>query len=146
MRRYGARPDPDRRYTARPGAYAILPRGGRVLVTLQSGPEPELQLPGGGIDPGESAISALHREVEEETGWAIAAPRRVGMFRRFAYLPEYDLHAEKICHVFVARPLLQRGPPTEPGHCALWMPPAAAVTRLANPGDAALLRQVMGRR
>ncbi len=83
MRRYGDSPDPARRYETRHGVYAILPRDGALLLTHQSEPEPEFQLPGGGIDPGESPLRALHREVFEETGWAIAAPRRIAVFRRF---------------------------------------------------------------
>ena len=81
MRRYGEPVRADRRYLPRPGVYAILPREGCVLVTEQADPGPELQLPGGGIDPGESPHAALHREVYEETGWRIAAPRRLGAYR-----------------------------------------------------------------
>ena len=97
IRRFGDAPEPGRRYVLRRGVYAVLPLGGDLLLTLQSQPHPDLQLPGGGIDPGESPIAALHREVIEETGWRIADPRRIGAFRRFAYMPEYDLWAEKLC-------------------------------------------------
>jgi 8-oxo-dGTP diphosphatase len=113
----------------------LLPRDGKLLLTLQAEPGPELQLPGGGIDPGESPITALAREVFEETGWKIAAPRRVGVFRRFTYMPEYDLWAEKICQIYVARPVLRLGPPTEPGHQALWLPVQRAARTLGNSGD-----------
>lgn len=82
---------PGMRYTQRPGAYAVLLRGRDVLLTHQAAPIPEFQLPGGGIDPGESPLAALYREVMEETGWRIARPRRLGAFRRFTYMPEYDL-------------------------------------------------------
>ncbi len=79
--RYG--PPPGRQnYRLRPGAYAVLIRGDRVLLTFQHQPTPEFQLPGGGIDPGESPLAALHREVLEETGWTIATPRRLGAYRR----------------------------------------------------------------
>ena len=123
----------------RRGAYAILPRDGRLLVTHQAEPEPEFQLPGGGIDPGESPLVALHREVFEETGWRIAAPRRFGAFRRFTYMPEYDLWAEKLCILYVARPVRPLGPPSEPGHEAHWLAPEVAQEALGNPGDRALL-------
>ena len=76
--RYGSPPESGRRYTRRAGAYAVLWRDGRVLLTHQDQPWPEYQLPGGGIDPGESPLRALHREVQEETGWRIARPRRPG--------------------------------------------------------------------
>jgi 8-oxo-dGTP diphosphatase len=128
----------------RPGAYAILPLGDGLLLTRQSEPEPEIQLPGGGIDPGESPIAALHREVFEETGWTIAAPRRLGAFRRFAYMPEYDLWAEKICTIYLARPVRRVGPPSEPGHIALHLPWELAVEELDNPGDRHFVAGLMG--
>jgi len=127
----------------RPGAYAVLARGRSVLVTHQQAPIPELQLPGGGIDPGESPLTALHREVFEETGWRITRARRIGAFRRFTYMPEYDLWAEKVCLIYRAWPTLCYGPPTEVGHRAFWMSCDIAAQKLANPGDRAFMRQAL---
>ncbi len=138
IRRYG-KPAQNRRYTMRPGAYAILLHRNELLLTHQQDPEPEFQLPGGGIDPGESPISALHREVFEETGWRIAAPRRIGAYRRFVYMPEYDLWAEKLCHIFMARPVRTHGPPQEPGHTAVWATPVLATKILADEGGRAFV-------
>lgn len=141
-RRYGERIDLARRYRARPGVYAVLVRGGDVLLTHQMEPEPEFQLPGGGIDPGESPLRALHREVWEETGWRIGALRRLGMYRRFTYMPEYDLWAEKLCHIYLARPAYALGPPVEAGHSALWVPLADAAGVLSNTGDSDFVRRL----
>lgn len=141
IRRFGFSRDATRVYTPRPGAYAILPRGGQVLLTVQMGDEPDVQLPGGGIDPGETSVTALHREVYEETGWRISAPRKLGVFRRFVFMPEYDLWAEKICHVFVARPTRRLGPPIEPDHQAIWANPTAAARILGNAGDRHFVRR-----
>lgn len=138
MRRYGEPVRRDQAYVARPGVYALLPRNGSVLLTFQAEPLPELQLPGGGIDPGETPLAALHREVLEETGWRIAAPRRIGAYRRFTYMPEYALWAEKICVVYVARPVRRQSAPVEPGHLAVWTPRDDAAHLLASSGDAAL--------
>lgn len=135
IRRFGETPRAGQSYRRRPGAYAILLRGADMLVTHQADPWPEFQLPGGGIDPGESPLAALHREVFEETGWSIAAPRRIGTFRRFTYMPEYDLWAEKLCMIYLARPVRRIGPPSEAGHTALWMPPGVAADKLGNAGD-----------
>lgn len=140
IRRYGGAVVAGQKYRMRRGAYAILLSGRDLLLTHQSGPEPEFQLPGGGIDPDESPIPALHREVYEETGWAIAAPRRLGAFRRFTYMPEYDLWAEKLCSIYLARPVIRRGPPPEAGHLAIWMPIEDAQHELGNPGDRAFVR------
>jgi 8-oxo-dGTP diphosphatase len=142
IRRFGAARASGRRYRQRPGVYALLPASGRLLVTVQADPGPELQLPGGGIDPGESPLAALHREVYEETGWHIARPRRVGAFRRFTFMPEYDIHAEKICLIYVARPVRRMGPPTEPGHSALWITAADAAESLGNAGDRHFARRL----
>lgn len=145
IRRYGERVRRDVRYRHRPSAYAVLPRGGRLLVTFQHAPEPEFQLPGGGVDPGESPVRALHREVREETGWTIARPVRLGAYRRFVYMPEYDRWAEKVGSVWLARPARRLGPPSEPGHTAVWLSPGVALERLANPGERDFLRRVLAR-
>jgi 8-oxo-dGTP diphosphatase len=135
IRRFDQPPETGRRYTRRPGVYAILWRDGSVLLTHQQDPWPEYQLPGGGIDRGEQPLTALHREVREETGWSIRVDRRLGAFRRFTYMPEYDLWAEKVCTIYLALPVRRLGPPSEPGHSAHWMNPAQAARMLGNPGD-----------
>lgn len=145
IRRFGDARETGRRYRLRPGAYAVLLQGSRVLVTHQSAPLAEFQLPGGGIDPGESALRALHREVREETGWRIAGARRLGAFRRFTYMPEYDLWAEKLCIIYAARPVRPLGPPQEPGHSAHWLPGPQAAALLGNPGDRHFLRLALRR-
>ena len=141
--RYG-RPPKRRCYRRRPGVYAILPRSGRVLLTHQLEPLPEFQLPGGGIDPGEQPITALVREVLEETGWSIARPRRLGAYRRFTYMPEYDLWAEKLCHIYLAHPARRIAPPSEPGHAEVWMDADLAVAHLASDGDRRVLASFLG--
>jgi len=144
IRRYGEPLKPGQRYRRRPGVYAVLLRGDSVLTTFQQAPVPEFQLPGGGIDAGEQPVAALHREVIEETGWKIDVIRRIGAFRRFTYMPEYDLWAEKLCAVYLARPVLRLGPPSEAGHTAVWLPVNEAVARLGNPGDRAMLASLTG--
>ena len=139
MRRYGESKILGQVYKPRPGAYAVLPRDGQVLLTYQAGIHHEFQLPGGGIDPGESPLAALHREVFEETGWRIAAPRFLGAFRRFVFMPEYDLWAEKICHIYSARPVRKLAEPPEADHSVHWASPEQAALSLGNPGDRAFL-------
>jgi 8-oxo-dGTP diphosphatase len=139
-RRFGRPPEPGRRYTARPGAYAIIETGDGILATFQEAPRPELQLPGGGIDPGESPLVALAREVMEETGYSLHRPRRLGMFHRFTYMPEYDLFAQKQCHIYIARLGRRLGAPVEPGHSAVFLTWDVAMERLAVSGDRHFVR------
>ncbi len=142
--RHGEPPRNGQRYVLRPGVYAILPRDGQLLLTHQRTPWPEVQLPGGGIDPGEQPLPALYREVMEETGWHIARPRRLGAFRRFTYMPDYDLWAEKLCIIYLAHPVRAHCPPIEEGHTALWLPPPDAAQALGNPGDRDFVRRCFG--
>lgn len=135
IRRVGPVPDAHRRYILRPGVYAILPINGQVLLTVQTGDVPDIQLPGGGIDQGEHPLPALHREVMEETGWRISAPRRLGAFRRFVFMPDYGIWAEKLCHVYVARPAYRVCDPTEENHRTLFLPANKAQDFLGNDGD-----------
>ena len=133
------------RYTPRPGVYAILVRGREILLTHQADPIPEIQLPGGGVDPGEQPLAALHREVLEETGWRIGNPRRFAAYRRFTYMPEYGIWAEKICTIYLARPTRRIGPPSEPGHDPVWTAARDAARLLASRADAAVLDRLLRR-
>lgn len=142
MRRYGEAVRSGQSYRRRPGIYAILLRGNEVLLTHQKAPVPEFQLPGGGIDRGESPLPALHREVFEETGWRIGSVRRLGVYQRYTYMPEYDLWAEKLCTVCLARPVRRLGPPVEDGHSAVWMPLALARGAVGSAGDRAFLERL----
>jgi 8-oxo-dGTP diphosphatase len=142
--RVGHAPDARRSYRLRAGAYAILPLAGQVLLTGQMADVLDIQLPGGGIDPGETPLRALHREVMEETGWTIARPRRLGAFRRFTYMPEYDLWAEKLCHVYVAHPVYASTAPVEPDHVTLTLSPRDALAHLGNDGDRRFLKRYFG--
>ena len=135
LQRFGTTPDPNRRYTRRPGVYAILPHSGGILTTFQAGIHNEYQLPGGGVDPGEQPLQALYREVFEETGWHITQPRVFFRFKRYVFMPDYDLWAEKICTLYTAQPVRRYAAPLEPDHCPVVLPIEGAMNRLANSGD-----------
>jgi 8-oxo-dGTP diphosphatase len=140
MRRHGPPPRRDLAYRDRIGAYAILKRGDMVLLAEQAG---DLLLPGGGVDPGESPIRALHREVWEETGWRISTPRRIGIFCRYDWIAEQRYHARKIALIYRARPIRPLGPPMEPDHQPVWVEARLAPGLLAVEGEARLLHQAL---
>ncbi len=145
MKRYGSPRRANVKYIDRPGAYGIIALGRDLLLTHQFLETSEIQLPGGGIDPGETPIRALHREVFEETGHRIAVQRRLGAYQRYSYMPEYDLWAHKICHIFLCIPARKISEPPEKNHTALWMDVIEAQSVLENAGDAAFVAQVFGK-
>ncbi len=141
MKRFGEPRRNDVKYRSRPGAYGIIALGRELLLTCQSLERDEIQLPGGGIDPGESPLLALHREVYEETGYHISPLRRLGVYQRFTFMPEYDFWAHKVCHIYLCRPALKISDPVEENHSALWMDVQDAVAVLENAGDAAFVSE-----
>ncbi len=140
MQRLGERYDARQTYIRRPGAYGIILRGDAALLTLSSEMgSADVQLPGGGIDKGESPIHALHREVMEETGWRIEIKRRLGVYRRFVFMPDYDMWAEKICAIYHCLPVMQVAAPTEPHHSVIWSPKELVPDVLVDPSQSAFL-------
>ena len=78
------------------GAFALLlDDDGRVLCVKQNYPPHEWTLPGGRVEPNESPLAALHREIMEETGCRIAIERHVGTYAR--------IDADDLVLLFAAR-------------------------------------------
>ncbi|MEZ0370147.1 MAG: NUDIX domain-containing protein [Candidatus Sericytochromatia bacterium] len=95
--------EPERQYTLRPSAYALLldEQGCLAVVEAPDG----YFLPGGGIESGESAQDAVLREISEETGqgahvlWHLAeADQFIGEWlkRSSFYLAELDPEPESV--------------------------------------------------
>ena len=136
MRRFGNQPQRGEHYRDRIGAYAIITRGDHILLTEETRASGvEIQLPGGGVDPGESPIQALHREIVEETGWRISNPRRLASYQRYIFMPEYNLTARKICLIYHAQAVRQISPPIEANHRAFWSDFQSAGNLPESPGD-----------
>lgn len=145
MRRFGEPRRAGVRYRMRPGAYGVILAGRRALLALTESEEEGVVLPGGGIEPGESPLRALHREAMEETGWRISPLRRIGVYGRFTWMPEYGFHAEKICHVYLCAAGRRVAPPSEPDHRPVWVDAAQAAGMLSGAGDRALFRAALRR-
>lgn len=78
----------------RPSAYGIVIWDGKVLLSPQFG-DNRYDLPGGGVDMGELPEEGVIREVKEETGLDVAAPKLVeGVSRFFTFA-----HTDKLDHV-----------------------------------------------
>ena len=77
-----ARPGLD--YRDRPAAFGVCERDGQVAVVFVTRPEAQyVDLPGGGIDAGETAEQAVVREFGEETGLKVSPLRVLGRASQF---------------------------------------------------------------
>ena len=77
--------------TLRPGASALIfdKTTGNILLTRRED-NAKWCLPGGGMDPGESAAEACIREVFEETGLEVEVKKLVGIYTSPDILVEYE--------------------------------------------------------
>lgn len=146
MRRFGEAFRPDAPYRDRPGAYAIILRGRDMLVAETPNAGETFLLPGGGIDPGESTLPALHREVWEETGWTVRHIRRLGAFQRYCYMPEYSKWARKICGVHLCLAGRRLSDPFEPDHTPVWMDARDAAELLSVSGERHFVKEFLAGR
>jgi 8-oxo-dGTP diphosphatase len=131
-------PEPGRAYRDRPVAFGVGVRDGQVaLVRVEpTGGPVRIDLPGGGIDPGESAAQALAREFTEETGLEVAARARLTLADH--YFVNGASEAYNTRGVFFAVDILAERPERkiEADHTLFWRPPAEALTLLSRDSHA----------
>ncbi len=123
---------------------AIVPidENGRVLLVRQFrialGRE-TLEIPAGGLDPGEKPEEAAQRELQEETGYKAAQLHRLG---GFYVSPGY---CTEFIHVFLAQGLYPSGghPADDEAIHPLWLPLPEAL-EMANTGRLDDAKTVIG--
>lgn len=123
---------PGRDYPDRPAAFAIIARDGQVALVRVSfdGGGGRTDLPGGGIDAGETAAEAAARECGEEAGLVVEIGREVVRADHY-FVNEKDV-AKNTRGVFLAADLVREDPAlkVEDDHALVWMGPHEALLRL----------------
>ena len=125
--------EPGSRYPDRPAAFALIERDGLLALVRVERPHRGLvlDLPGGGIDPGESAAEAAVRECGEEAGLVVALDAEP-----FVHADHYFLHNDGeirnsrgsffVGRVMAEDPALK----IEDDHTLVWMTPQEALVGL----------------
>jgi len=127
------RPEAGRDYPDRPAAFALVAHQGRIAcvrVELGGG-RVRLDLPGGGIDPGETAVRAAARECAEEAGLKVKVEGEplVGADH---YFINDEGRANNTRGVFFRAELIavEPGLKSEPDHSLVWLTPHEALLAL----------------
>ena len=127
-------PEPGRTYRDRPAAFAVVEHEGRIAlvrVDERNGRIGILDLPGGGIDPGESACAAAIRETAEEAGLRVDLEAEPFARADHYFHPEPGRHVNTRGAFFAGR-VVAEAPElrTEADHTLVWMAPADALVAL----------------
>lgn len=85
-------------------AACVIQQGGRYLMVEEQrgGPHSVFNQPAGHIEPGEGPITAILREVQEETAWRVSLTSYIGL-----YVFHSDDGQTFHSHGFIAEPLQQ---------------------------------------
>jgi 8-oxo-dGTP diphosphatase len=125
--------EPGRDYPDRPAAFAVLEHEGRIAcvrVDWRRG-GPKIDLPGGGVDPGETHAQAAARECGEEAGLKVSIDGEPFVRADHYFINDEGRSNNTRGQFFVARleayaPELQ----VEDDHSLVWLEPLEALRSL----------------
>jgi 8-oxo-dGTP diphosphatase len=128
---FGSR-EPGKDYPDRPGAFSIVERDGKVAlvrVTFEGGGG-RTDLPGGGLDEGESPEDAAIRECGEEAGLVIAVEAEVVRADHY-FVNEKGVSRNTRGVFFAARVVREEASlKIEEDHALVWCDPHEALVKL----------------
>lgn len=108
--------------TPRPGAYVVVVNASWDVAVVRAGRG--VWLPGGGIDPGETAEDAARREVREETGLHVEIVSSLGAAHEYHEVGGAPIH--RVAHYYTAR-VVGTGSAIDLDHQLEWWPPSRAI-------------------
>jgi 8-oxo-dGTP diphosphatase len=131
-------------YADRACVYGVLldDRGLLAVAEITSEHGVEYDLPGGGVEPGESELGALVREFLEEVGLTVRAERLVLRANQF-WNRQGVRPRNSLCAFWLVEAAGEAIAPLEPDHKLVWLEPLEAARRMRHDAHAwAVLRFV----
>jgi 8-oxo-dGTP diphosphatase len=129
---------PGQAYADRQAAFGVAVLNGKVATAriTRAGEQPYFDLPGGGVDPGETPEAAMVREFGEEVALAVQPGRLLGRVSQF--MIKSDGHpANNRSTLFEAEVAGQApGLKIEADHDLAWLDPLEAIARLRHESHA----------
>lgn len=117
-------------YIDRPGAYALIENKDRQIAVIESGNG--YFLPGGGIDPGETEVDALERELMEETGYQVSVLEEIGATVEYIEAPREGKFYQIRSRFHVVRLDTKIKDEIEKDHRLVWLPQEKALKLLTR--------------
>jgi 8-oxo-dGTP diphosphatase len=135
------RTQPGHMYKERPSVYGICSRNDNkiALVKVANGQSFIFDLPGGGVESGESDPEAVIREFDEETGLTVWPARQICRAGQFWF--NQDVATNSLCTFFEVELTATDGLPTEPDHELVWVQIDEAMRKLRHDAHAWALLQ-----
>lgn len=130
-------PEPGQSYPDRPAGFVVAERDGRIAVVRVTFPGgSRLDLPGGGVDPGETAAEAAARECGEEAGLKVEVGACLGRADHYFVNPKGKHHNTR--GEFFEATVAAEAPElkTEDDHSLEWRTPHQALAELSRESHA----------
>ena len=127
-----------RTYADRPAAFGILERDGQVAVVRIEKPDGAtwIDLPGGGVDPGESPEQGVVREFGEEAGLKVAVREPYAMADQFFVNTEGEAWNNRSAFFVLDVVAEDAALKIEEDHMLVWLSPLEAIAALRHDSHA----------
>ena len=127
-------------YIDRPGAYAVIVNNRKQIAVIET--HNGYFLPGGGMDPGETEMDALHRELMEETGYQISVLAEIGAGVEYIQASGEDKYYRIWSRFYQAQLESKTGKGMEQDHRLVWLPQDDAIRLLTRQSQAWAVQMV----
>lgn len=120
-------------YKTRVGAYLIIPDAQHYRMLLVTAPNGALLLPGGEMEAGENQAATMERELLEEAGFKVNAPKYLGRAGEYYYSHFRQQAYYNPGYFYVTDGFEKVKDPLEDFNNLIWLPIPQAIQGLKRP-------------